>query len=143
MLTVNLTALIVALSFVGFMFAMRAVFFAPLATLRAQREALQQAEQHVIATAQTDVNQLTAQYEAGLAKARQDASALIAEHTQVVQREAATTVANARQQAREHLATVQADVQAAQADVQPVLQQERQPLADVLLQRLMGPVLPA
>lgn len=130
------TLILVLLSFVGFMLAMRTVYFEPIRRVKAEREALLHAQQQDAVAFAAQCARTQAELDARLRQARQEAQARIQRSRQAAKETARGMAAAARETARQTLEEQLADLARWQAETYHTLGSERPHLAAMVLDRV-------
>ncbi|MBK8191336.1 MAG: hypothetical protein IPK79_12905 [Vampirovibrionales bacterium] len=130
------TLILVLLSFVGFMLAMRTIYFEPIRRIKAEREALLRHEQQEAAAFAAQCERLQAELEARLRQARQEAQQRIQAKRQSAKDSARGMMASARESARQTLDAQLEELSRWQAQTYEELGVERRHLATLALERI-------
>lgn len=133
MLSFNFTAIIVFLSFLVFMFLMKAIFFDPLARIRQEREAKLEADRQAAKAALLQQDKLQLDYEESLKQARRQAQEVVNSLRQQAKKSAADTLANAREEARNELDKRLQDLAQWREETYQQLGNERRQLVEIIL----------
>lgn len=104
----NATLLILFLSFIVFMLAMRALFFAPLARIKRERDEMLALANTARGDAEAKMAQLEADYKAELEKARRDAANALQAQLTAARNQAAEAMAAQRESAQQDIEKAQA-----------------------------------
>ncbi|MEB3246129.1 MAG: hypothetical protein VKJ06_09120 [Vampirovibrionales bacterium] len=136
MLSFDATFLIIMVSFVLFMMALKAMLFDPIQRIKQHRAdtLLQAAEAEAAALARSET--LAAECQAKLTQAHQRSQQLIAESRAKAQAEAQKRLDEARKQAQDALQVKMAELSNWQASTQQALKAEQSRLATHLIQQL-------
>jgi F-type H+-transporting ATPase subunit b len=143
MLSFDATFLVILLSFLVFMVAMRAVFFMPVARILAEREQRVHGDWEAIRSSQKTIDELEQAVEAGLSAARQRAQQLIVEAQNAAKTSGAEVIQSARLRSEQHLEQELADLKAQREQLYGQLSEQRPVWVGALLQKVLPPEIPA
>lgn len=138
MLSINGTFLVVMVSFVIFMLTMRAVFFEPVARIKAARAAKLSGDQDHAKAATAQMADLQGNYEDQLRKARGKAQALVASLQTQARQEASATVQKAKQKAQDDLDKRMVELAQWREETYQRLASDRDQLVKTIIHKISG-----
>jgi len=136
MISFNLTALLVFISFLGFMFLMKALYFDPIANIKAKREEKLFDDQAKVDEAAKSLRYMREDYDAQLREARKKAQEQILQISQDAKAKASELLAETRQQVRNDLDNNLNELSAWREETYRQLGEKRQELKRLILEKI-------
>ncbi len=130
------TTLLVFISFVLFMFAMRAAFFEPIRQIKAAREDKIKADTDAALQLKASAQNLSETYQASLTEARKQAQKLIIERRQQAKARAGETIAAAKQTFASTLEEAMKSLAQSREDAYQSLQSDRDQLTQLVVSKI-------
>ena len=138
MISFDLTFILVFLSFLVFMFAMKSLFFDPIARIKEQRENKLFDDQAKVDEAARALRFMTGDYEAQIKEARKKAQEQIAQMSQDAKQQASTLLAETREQVRQELDKSLQELSQWREDTYQQLAGNRQELKQIIMAKVAG-----
>jgi F-type H+-transporting ATPase subunit b len=136
MLSIDLTFVLVLVSFLGFMLAMKAVFFDPIQKVKEDRAQKLKTDRESAHNAAETHNKLNRDYEAQLREARKRAQQVIQEIRQEAKGKAGERVLQARENARQELEAKMEELARQREEVYEQLAPNRKALAHTIVEKV-------
>lgn len=138
MISFDLTFILVFLSFLVFMFAMKSLFFDPIARIKEQRENKLFDDQAKVDEAARALRFMTGDYEAQIKEARKKAQEQIAQMSQDAKQQASALLASTREQVRQELDKSLQELSQWREDTYQQLAGNRQELKQIIMSKVAG-----
>ena len=136
MIHFNATLLYILISFVFFMLLMKAIYFDPMLRIKSERERRLQDDREAARRFSEDYEQLRANYEAALQRARREAQHVIQEMRELTKSSASQTLSQARLEAQADMERQMAELAQWREAAYRQLEPERGDLARIILRKI-------
>ena len=136
MISFDGTFILILLSFILFMFVMKAIYFEPVMRVKEARERKLTDDKESAQNFAAEYARLREEYEGGLRKARLEAHQVVQEIRQQAKATASQTITQARTDAQAELDRQMADLAAWREDTYRQMESERETLAKTIIQKV-------
>ena len=132
----NATIIIVFLSFIAFMFAMKQVYFDPMFAIQKEREDKKKMDRDQAQAAHNHADTLQESYDSGINEARKKSQETVNQALRDARQSASEKLATARQDANQQIQDKITEMQQWRQDAYEQLSDKRQELKDLVIHKI-------